>query len=85
MDNPGVGIVTFALPGAFDLNPTLGIIGLDSFTGGSTDPGTSGTFVGSQVIATVVPEPGSSVLLLMGIGMVLVMRKRLAKGHQLAC
>jgi hypothetical protein len=54
-----------------------------------TDYSTPGTYVsGSDTLvvtaAVAAPEPSSVALMLLGVGLVFVMRKRNSQGHQLA-
>jgi hypothetical protein len=48
---------------------------------GTPDNASNGTFTTSITTHIATPEPGSDVLVLAGMGLVLVMRKRIAQGH----
>jgi PEP-CTERM motif len=59
-------------------SPGIGYIFLGSYTGPSV-PGDSGT-VSFAPVAVVTPEPSSVALMLLGVALVSVMRKRIALG-----
>jgi PEP-CTERM motif len=87
---PGANLLTQVTGGPF-LGPPEDFFSPSDYT-------TAGTYVGACVAncpvsnpvtdtltVTPVPEPSTSGLMMLGIGLVLVMRKRLAKGLSLAC
>lgn len=78
---PGPAFMEFV---AFDIDEsfTAGFIGFS--TGPPTIAATriAGNFTSSVTGTTVTPEPSSIALMLAGIGVLLVMRKRIAKGFQ---